>query len=340
LQDNSTDVIIAGKSGRKGQLNPWEGGRPGSREDGLIVVFVSVPMQTEPVPTPSLLITGATGNVGSAVIHQLATERVRVTAAVRNLQKAQSMFQDRVERYYHLDFATQQGLDLDETYQAILLIRPPQLGDAKRFFEPFIQQIPRQTKVVFLSVQGAGQKGYLPHAKIEALVQRYQLDHVFLRPSYFMENLVTTLYEELAHQQRIFLPSGNLKFNWVAVEDVARVAKKALLNHLPQPAVEITSDQISDFATVINLINDECHTQLKYESPSLLRYVAYCIRQGYSPGYIFVMLLLHYLPRFEKAPQPTNTVKTLTGQLPKSLSQFVREHRDDFVNANAVNANA
>ena len=72
--------------------------------------------------------------MGSAVIHQLATERVRVTAAVRNLQKAQSMFQDRVERYYHLDFATQQGLDLDETYQAILLIRPPQLGDAKRFF--------------------------------------------------------------------------------------------------------------------------------------------------------------------------------------------------------------
>ena len=46
--------------------------------------------------------------------------------------------------------------------------------------------------------------------------------------------------------KEIFLPSGNLKFNWVAVEDVARVAKKALLNHLPQPAVEITSDQISD----------------------------------------------------------------------------------------------
>jgi uncharacterized protein YbjT (DUF2867 family) len=284
---------------------------------------------------PKFLITGATGNVGTAVINQLMGEPIHITAGVRNLEKARRQLGQRVDRYYHLDFATQAGLALDETYTAILLIRPPQLGDAKRYFEPFIAAIPKATKVVFLSVQGADKKGYLPHAKIEELIRHYQLDHVFLRPSYFMENLVTTLYDELHKRQQIFLPAGHLKLNWVAVADVARVAKQALLGQVQQPAVEITSDQVWDFGTVVDLINAECQTRLRYESPSLLRYVVVCVWRGYDPGYLLVMLLLHYLPRFAEPPQPTNTVKSLTGQPPKSLRQFVQEHCDDFANADA-----
>ena len=279
---------------------------------------------------PKLFITGATGNVGRALVQQLSSEPVHLTAAVRNLDKAQRQLGDQVDHYHHLDFATHTGLALDDDYQAVFLVRPPQLADPKRYFEPLIKHIPAQTRVVFLSVQGADKKGYLPHAKIETLIQNYGLDHVFLRPSYFMENLVTTLKDELSQHQRIYLPAGPLQLNWVAVDDVARVAQQALREDLQPSAVEITSDQVFDFNTAVGLINEECQTQLRYESPNVIRYVIYGFSQGFSLGYILVMLLLHYWPRFEPSPQPSNTVAALTGRAPTSFRQFVRDHRDFF----------
>jgi uncharacterized protein YbjT (DUF2867 family) len=282
---------------------------------------------------PRVLITGATGNVGRAVIAQLSTEPVHITAGVRNIDKAHEQLGNHVADFQHLDFASQATLQLDRVYDAILLVRPPQLGDVKRFFEPFIQQIDRHSRVIFLSVQGANSKKYLPHAQIESLIEKYQLPHVFLRPSYFMENLVTVLYDELTEHQRIFLPSGSLAFNWVAVEDIAKVAKNALLSHIEQPEVDITSDQVYDFQTVVKIINQECGTHFRYESPGLLRYLIYGIQQGYTPAFISVMLLLHYLPRFQKATKPSNTVAELINSPPTTLRRFIRDRRDEFIKA-------
>lgn len=43
---------------------------------------------------------------------------------------------------------------------------------------------------------------------------------------------------------------------------------------------------------------------------------------------ILVMIMLHYLPRFQKEPQITDWVKKITNNEPKTFDEFVFEHKN------------
>lgn len=110
------------------------------------------------------------------------------------------------------------GLESLDGFDSLFLMRPPQIGDIPRYFKPVVDRIAKSSirRVVFLSVQGAEDMAYLPHAKIEKLLAESGLSYVFLRPGYFMSNLLTTLRADLVEKGEIFLPAGRLKFNWVS----------------------------------------------------------------------------------------------------------------------------
>jgi len=47
---------------------------------------------------------------------------------------------------------------------------------------------------------------------------------------------------------------------------------------------------------------------------------------------IFVMLMLHYLPRFSRNPaRLTDTVKKITGKEPHLLRDFIRREKGKFI---------
>ena len=146
-------------------------------------------------------------------------------------------------------------------FDAVFLIRPPQLAEPD-LFRQYLKTLKPTTKVVFLSVQGAERKSYLPHAKIEKVIRDLDLKHIFIRPSYFMENLTTTLWDELVENNRIYLPSADLKFNWIAVSDIAEVGKKALECDLNVDSLEIVGSSNLDFQQVVSAVNNICGTKL------------------------------------------------------------------------------
>ena len=76
-----------------------------------------------------------------------------------------------------------------------------------------------------------------------------------------MENLTTTLWDELAENNRIYLPSSDLVFNWIAVDDVAEVAIEALECDLTKNSLEITGSNLN-FYQVVSAINNICRTNL------------------------------------------------------------------------------
>ena len=248
-----------------------------------------------------ILVTGATGNVGKKVIEILSEHSdIYLFAGVRNISSAQKILDGIKCNFTQLDFEA--FLYPTEKFDAVFLVRPPQLADPE-LFKKFMIQLDRNTKVVFLSVQGADVKSYLPHAKIEKEILKLELEHTFLRPSYFMENLATNIWDEIKRNKRIFLPSGDLKFNWIALADVA---VKALVTKDFVKTVDISNTEFHSFPEIVSLINEIAGTTLKYESPSLLRYLFYSLKTGHKIGYILVMLLLHYLPKFQKSAPVTS----------------------------------
>ncbi|MEO0596228.1 MAG: NAD(P)H-binding protein, partial [Chloroflexota bacterium] len=116
--------------------------------------------------TETILITGATGNVGTEVVRALP-DSVQGRLAVRDVRKAQSQI-DTVHDFVPFDFLDSHTFapalrDVDRVF----LVRPPQLADIA-IFEAFINVASECgiKQIVFLSLQGIERVSFVPHAKI------------------------------------------------------------------------------------------------------------------------------------------------------------------------------
>lgn len=275
-----------------------------------------------------ILVTGATGTVGAQVLSALAGGEHRLFAGMR--EPARATVPDGVTPLA-VDFET--GRFPDQRFDAIFLMRPPQIADPAPF-RRVLERCDRGTRIVFLSVQGAESRAYLPHAKIEAVIRELGFAHCFLRPAYFMENLTTTLAPELAGAGRIYLPAGKLKLDWVSVHDIAAVAALALTGETDRSAIAIASGRMRGFAEALDAVNAAAGTAFRYVPASLPGYIRHARRRGMAWSMIGVMLLLHFLPRFSKqAPGPgVGEAEAVLGRPLETLEDWATR------NANALRA--
>lgn len=287
----------------------------------------------------NILITGASGNIGQEVIrglYGLGTSK-RIIAADRNPQKAMEILVDYPSlEYRKLDFSDPLSFDAAlEGISTVFLLRPPQLADVPKYFEPFVDAMLSNyiREIVFLSVQGVENQKGIPHHKIEKLIQDRGLDYVFLRPSYFMQNLTTTLLREIKEENKIFIPSGSLEFTWVDVRDIGLVGAQILNNFqdYSRQAPVITGSEQKDFHDVASMLSRVTGRSINYESPGLMKFFRAKRKEGMQKMMIFVMIMLHYLPRFSKKKNElTDTVLRICGREPGTLEAFMEREKEKF----------
>ncbi len=284
------------------------------------------------------LITGATGNVGEAVIQYLfaAESTAEVFAGVRNTETAKRQFRDYPNlNYVAFDFAKPEtfatalrGID------SVFLLRPPNLADVKQYFAPLLKAMKTAgvQEVVFLSVQGVERSSVIPHHKIEKLIQEYKLDYIFLRPSYFMQNLTTTLLDDIQRKRQIILPAGKANFNWIDVQNIGAVAAKMMLdfdNHKNQ-AYEVTGYENENFHTIAQQISKVVDDEITYKNVNPLRFFFIKWQEGMPFGKIMVLLALHFLPRFQDDPDISGVYEKYTGKKPTDLKTFIEREKAAF----------
>lgn len=286
----------------------------------------------------NILITGATGNIGFEIIRYLYKKNTsnRIIAGVRDIEKAKQIFADYPKlEYVYFDFEDSDTFDRALTdIDRVFLLRPPHLSDIDKYFKPLISRIKEKNvnEVVFLSVQGAEKSKVIPHNKIERLIKEHGLDYIFLRPSYFMQNLTTTLIGDIKTKREIILPSGQAKFNWIDIENIAE-AGAVLLDKFcdyKNQAFEITGLENENFATVTSLINKTIESPIRFRNVNPLRFYQIKKRDGFEKGMIIVLILLHLLPRFQNEPRISDIYEQLTGKKPTDLVTFIQREKKQF----------
>jgi len=284
-----------------------------------------------------ILVTGATGNVGFEVIRFLENGTPnRIVAGVRNIEYAKKKFNNFPNiDYVNFDFEKPETFDIAlKNVDTIFLLRPPHIADIEKYFRPLIQKIKEHNvnEIVFLSVQGAEKSKVIPHNKIEKLIQEYDLDYIFLRPSYFMQNLTTNLIEDIRTRRQIILPSGKAKFNWIDIENIGEISA-ILLNRFSDyknQIIELTGYENIDFFKVADLINTTTKRPIRFSSVSPFEFYKIKKDQGMINGMILVMTMLHYLPRFQKEPVISDYYERFTGKKPTSLIEFIEREKLKF----------
>jgi uncharacterized protein YbjT (DUF2867 family) len=183
--------------------------------------------------TGKILITGATGNVGSAVLDILSSTDANLRALVHDEPKAQSLRDRGVEAILG-DFLEPESLApaLEGVGTVLLItpIHPEQVRQAANVIEA-ARDSDNDPRIVRLSVAQASHeaptKNSRQHAQIEEELISSGLPYTLLRPTTFMQNTLATA-RTVSSEGRIYQPFKDGKLGMIDARDIGEVAAKVL----------------------------------------------------------------------------------------------------------------
>jgi uncharacterized protein YbjT (DUF2867 family) len=283
---------------------------------------------------PRVLVTGATGTVGSEVVAGLADRHVTVRAAARDTHEARERLGYDVE-YVSFDF------EKPETYypalegvDRVFLVRPPAISRVGEHITPFCGAAVRMgvERVVLLSVIGAEKNPVVPHRRIERHLESLDVETVFLRASFFMQNLAEVHRQDIVEDDAVFVPAGAGATSFVDARDVAAVGVESLTRSpLPERvAYDVTGPIAIDYQDVAAILSDVLGREITYPAPSIPAFVRRMRSRGHDWGYVLVMVGIYTTARLGLAARVTDDLATVLGRPPRSFREFAADYRTTF----------
>ena len=265
-----------------------------------------------------ILVTGASGNIGSIVSANLRAAGVEVRTADLDTP---------------FDFTDHQTWGVFEGIETMFLVRPPALSNISRDMIPSLEAARRAgvRHVVLLSLQGAEHNKVVPHAKIEAWLRESGLTWTFVRPSFFMENLSTTHASDIRDRDSIMVPAGNGRTAFVAAHDIAAVATAALLSPADHAfaAWTPTGPDALTYTQVAEILTTILCRPIHYPKPGVVRHFVHATRTlGLPMPMAAVTCAIYTVARLGKAGGLTDDVQKVTGRAPLSFTDWARDHAD------------
>lgn len=280
----------------------------------------------------TVLVSGATGNVGSAVVDALLAAGVPVRAAAENADRVRQRFGDRVQAV-SLNFTDPGTWTAFVGVRRMFLLRPPQLGKPKTQMLPSLEfaRGAGVRHVVFLSLQGAEHNKVVPHAAVEDWLRGSGLDWTFVRASFFMQNLTTIHLTDIRDRDEIVVPAGRGATAFVDAVDVGDVAAAALLDPAAHRnrAWTPTGPQALTYQQIAGELTTVLGRPITYPRPGALRYAWHAGRVlGMPWGMVAVTAAIYTVARLGRAGGLTDDVREVLGRAPKPFADFaVREQR-------------
>jgi len=281
-------------------------------------------------------VTGATGNVGRAVLSELADRSVAVRAFVRDPGKLGISAKN-------IEVVTGDILDDASLKQAFTGIEAAFLASA---FSPRMAELHLRcvmaakaagvSRIVQLSGVGANRNVCCARAlqwlaQVENTTQEAGIRVTHLRPTFFMQNLMR-FASSVAEQGVIAGPFRSSKWTFVDARDVGAVGACALLDpaHADQ-AYTVTGTESLTYQEVAELFSNVLGKPVRYTDITANEARGQLQAAGASPVMIEATLEMWDACASKLINvAPTNVVKDVTGREPRSLEDFVREHKAMF----------
>lgn len=277
----------------------------------------------------AILITGATGNVGSEVMRALAQEGQDAIAAVINKQDQDTFAPGKAVVFDFGDSTTWKPAL--KHVDKVFLMRPPAISDVKTYLFPFIDfALQKGIKhIVFLSLQGVRFNPLTPHFKVEKYLRHKEAPYTFLRPNFFMQNLSTFYKDDIVQNNEIFLPAGNGRTAFVDVRDIGAAAAKvfSVPGHIGK-AYTLSGPDALNYYQVAELLSSELGRTITYQNPSVSEYVERLRANGSPEEFIKVQKMLYFVVRHNFSAGTKSDVQQLLGRNPISFEQFAHDYAD------------
>lgn len=285
----------------------------------------------------TILVLGATGNIGFPLIQALAQQpTVKIVAGTHELAQTRSKFHDypqvTLKKFDFLQPAT--FADALTAVDKVFFVRPPKLSHPQQDMLPFLRAAKNAgiKQIVFVSLIGVEKNPVTPHHKIEKMIIDLGLPYTFIRPSFFMQNLNTTHRQDIQQHHDLFIPAGKARTSFIDTRDIGAVAARCLLDDTYlNTKLDITGSAALTYAEVAQIMTAELNVPITYSQPSLLKFRRTMLKRGVPKDYANVMTMLYLITQLGNAKQVTPTLEQVLGRPPLTFAQYVHDYRNEFL---------
>jgi len=279
----------------------------------------------------TILVTGATGNVGSLVVRELCARGADVRALVRDPQANVGDVELAVGDFEDPASLRRALSGVDRVYLSAA-DGPRKVAHESAVIDAAAEAGVEQ--IVKLSAMHADPDSPLPafrwHGEIEAHLHRSGVPAVLLRPAFFMTNLLMVA-EGVAHTGVLYAPTANRPVAMIDIRDVAAVAAVTLSadGHQKQ-TYELTGPDAITFADIAAAIATATGRPVSY-----VDLTEEAARPRFEGAGLPDWLARHLAGVFGVIrdggfARATDTVAAITGRPARDIAGFMRDFADAY----------
>jgi uncharacterized protein YbjT (DUF2867 family) len=282
-----------------------------------------------------ILITGASGNAGGAVLREVLKSGNSVRAMIRAKEDSAKVPQGAATVI--ADFSDKQSLcraleSVDTVYLVCSPVRElveleSNMIDACR--EAGVKHI------VLNSALGAGDfsKSFPSwHRKVEDKLKASGLAYTILRPNGFMQNLIAYFAPSIREQGAFYQSTGNAKISHIDLRDIAVAAAKILRSPAQHSGkiVELNGPEALSYAEIAEKISKATGRKVQYVDipPDAQRKAL--LDMGMPDFLITALLELQEYYAADKASKVDGTLESLINRAPAKMDDFLKENAGQF----------
>jgi uncharacterized protein YbjT (DUF2867 family) len=283
-----------------------------------------------------ILVTGATGTVGRALVRELTERGVAFKAMVRK-----DVDRDALERAgiaaVVADYTDPARLSaamtgIDQVY-LIGPADPPHISGEGAVIDVAhragVRRVVKQSAMAAHDMSACAFKRW--NGMAERQLMQSSLAYTILRPTGFMQNFVNYDAARIAADAAIGAPLGDARVSWIDVRDIAGVAAAVLSEEGHDGRVyDLSGPEALSHLDIAAKLSTAIGREIRYEPLSDAEWFRQMRSRGLPASAARSMLSLYQAYR-EADPGPvTGWVEILTGRIPRSFDAFAQEHTARF----------
>jgi uncharacterized protein YbjT (DUF2867 family) len=277
-----------------------------------------------------ILITGATGTIGQALVDALSQKDVPCRLLVRDVDKARQRFGQRVE-LAHGDLSDRASLDRALAgVDRLFLLAPagPEMPERESLAVAAAKQA-GVSRVVYLSATGAARDSELAvtrwHAAGEAAVEASGLAWTILRPHSFMQNLLRGAAATVKREGVFYGAARDGKIAMIDAVDIAACASVALVEDgHTGTRFELTGPEALSYAEVATRIGTSRGAPVRYVDIPPQALLGALKSQGMPPWLAQDLVAMSEGFAAGNGSAVTGDVERLTGRPARALDAFLQ----------------
>jgi uncharacterized protein YbjT (DUF2867 family) len=299
----------------------------------------------------TILVTGASGTVGSEVVKRLTSPSSlssgsRIRAAIHSKNKADKLRdENNIVEIVNMDYDRQETIvdALNGVDKLFLLTLPT--PNMTEIASSLIKEAKKNDvkHIVKLSVIDAdAEPGIMItrlHRQEEKIIEESGIPYTFLRAGAFMQNFINFFGQTIKTQNAIYIPAGNGKVSFVDVRDIAAVATKILLaknngtkskQQYENKKYDITGNEAISYSQSAEILSSILGRRISYVNVSEEEASKAMKNTGMEDWLVDALLEIYNIIRSGHASHTTATIEQITRRKPISFEQFVRDYASFF----------